>query len=41
MNFGMTVNYRKCRADLNSGVDSGLNGAIDTTVTKRDPIIFG
>ena len=39
--MGMTIEYLMCRADLNFEVDFGVNGAIGTTVTKWDPILFG
>ena len=32
----MTIEYLKCRADLNIEVDSGVNDAIGTIVTKWD-----
>ena len=34
MKRGMTIEYLKCRADLNFKVDFGENGAIGTIVTK-------
>ena len=37
----MTIEYLMCRADLNFEVDSGVNGAICTIVTKWDLIVFG
>ena len=37
----MTIEYLKCKADLNFEVDFGVNGAIGTTVTKWDLILFG
>ena len=37
----MTVEYLKCRADLNFEADFGENGAIGTIVTKWDLILFG
>ena len=37
----MTIEYLKCRADLNFEVDFGVHGAIGTIVTKWDLIIFG
>ena len=37
----MTIEYRKCRADLNFEVDFGVNGPIGTIVTKWDLILFG
>ena len=36
MERGMTIEYLKCRADLNFEVDFGVNGAIGTIVTKWD-----
>ena len=36
----MTIEYLKCRADLNFEVDFGVNGAIGAIVTKWDPICF-
>ena len=33
MKRGMTIEYLKCRADLNFEVDFGVNGAIGTIVT--------
>ena len=41
MKRGMTIEFRKCRADLNFEVDFGVNGAIGTIVTKWDIIVFG
>ena len=38
MKRGMTIEFRKCRADLNFEVDFGVNGAIGTIVTKRNLI---
>ena len=37
----MTIEYLKCRADLNIEVDFGVNGTIGTIVTKWDFIVFG
>ena len=37
----MTIEYLKCRADLNFEVDFGVNGGIDATVNKWDLILFG
>ena len=37
----MTIEYLKCRADLNFEVDFGVNGAIGAIVTKWDLILFG
>ena len=37
MKRGMTIEYLKCRADLNFEVDFRANGAIGTIVTKWDP----
>ena len=36
INRGMTIEYLKCRADLNFEVDFGINDTIGTIVTKRD-----
>ena len=36
----MIIEYLKCRADLNFEVDFGVNGAIDTIVTKWDHILY-
>ena len=41
MKRGMTIEYLKCRADLNFEVDFGVNGAIGMIVTKWDLIVFG
>ena len=41
MKRGMTIEFRKCRADLNFEVDFGVNGAIGTIVTKWDLVLFG
>ena len=42
MKRGMTIEYLKCRADLNFEVEFGVNGAIGTIVAKcRDLILFG
>ena len=41
MKRGMTIEYLKCRKDLNFEVDFGVNGAIDAIVTKWDLILFG
>ena len=38
---GMTIEFRKCRADLKFEVDFGVNGAIATIVTKWDLFILG
>ena len=40
MKRGMAIEYLMCRADLNFEVDFGINGAIDTIVTKWDLIVF-
>ena len=37
---GMTIEYVKCRADLNFEVDFRVNGAIGTIVTKWHLILF-
>ena len=36
MKRGMTIEYLKCRADLNFEVDFGVNSAIVATVPKWD-----
>ena len=36
----MTIEYLKCRADLDFEVDFGVNGAIGTIVTKWNVIVF-
>ena len=41
MKRGMTIEYLKCRADLNFEVDIGVNGAIGAIVTKWKPLLFG
>ena len=41
MKRGMTIEYLKCRADLNFEVNFAANGDIGTTVTKWDLIFFG
>ena len=38
---GMTIEFRKCRADHNFEVDFGVNSAIGTIVTKWDLIVLG
>ena len=40
MKCGVTIQHLKCRAVLNFAVDFGVNGAIGTTVTKWDLILF-
>ena len=40
MKRGMSIEYLKCRADLNFEVDFGVNGAIGAIVTKCDLILF-
>ena len=40
MKRGMTIEYLKCRADLNFVVDFRVNGAIGTIMTKWDLILF-
>ena len=37
----MTIEYLKCRADLNFEVDFGENGAIGAIVIKWDVILIG
>ena len=41
MNRGMTIEYLKCRADLNFQVDFEVNVAIGAIVTKWVLILFG
>ena len=41
MKRGMTIEFRKCRVDLNVEVVFGVNDAIGTIVTKWDLIVFG
>ena len=41
MKRGMTIEYLKCRKDLNFEVDFRVNDVIDTTVTKWNVILFG
>ena len=41
MKYGMTIEYPKCRVDLNFEVDFGINGAIGTIATKWDLMLFG
>ena len=41
MKRGMTIEYLKCREDLNFDVDFRVNGVIGTIVTKWDVISFG
>ena len=41
MKSEMTIEYLKCRADLNFEVDFGVNGAIGATVAKWDHKLFG
>ena len=41
MKCGMTIEYLKCRKDLNFEVDFRVNGVIGTTVTKWNVILFG
>ena len=41
MKRGMTIEYLKSRAYLNSEVDFRVNGAIGKIVTKWDLIVFG
>ena len=37
----MTIEYLKCRKDLNFEVDFKVNDVIGTTVTKWNVILFG
>ena len=39
--YGMTIEYLKCRKDLNFEVDFRVNDVIGTTVTKWNAILFG
>ena len=41
MKRGMTIEYLKCRQDLNFEVDSRVNDVIGKFVTKWDVILFG
>ena len=41
MKRGMTIEYLKCREDLNFDVDFRVNDVIGTIVTKWDVISFG
>ena len=36
----MTIEYLKCKADINFEVDFRVNGAIGTIMTKRGLILF-
>ena len=36
----MTIEYLKCRVNLNVEVDVSVNGTIDTIVTKLDLTLF-
>ena len=40
MKRGMTIEYLKCRKDLNFEVDFRVNDVIGTTVTKWNVILF-
>ena len=40
MKRGMTIEYLKCRADLNFEANFGVNGGIGAIVTKWDLISF-
>ena len=40
MKHEMTIEYLKCRADLNFKVDFGVNGVIGTIATKWDRILL-
>ena len=37
---GMTIEYLKCRGDLNFEADFRINGVIGTIVTKWDLMLF-
>ena len=41
MKRGMTIEYLKCRKDLDFEVDFRVNDVIGTFVTKWDVILFG
>ena len=41
MKRGMTIEYLKCRKDLNFDVHFRVNGVIGTIVTKWGAILFG
>ena len=41
MKRGMTIEYLKCRKDLNFEVDFGVNDVIGTIVTEWNVILFG
>ena len=41
MKRGMSIQYVKCKADLNFEVDFGVNDAIGTIATKWVLIFFG
>ena len=41
MKRGMTIEYLKCKKDLNFEVDPRVNDVIGTFVTKWDVILFG
>ena len=41
MKRGMTIEYLKCRKDLNFEVDSTVNDAIGTIMTEWNVILFG
>ena len=41
MKRGMTIEYLKCRKDLNFEVNFRVNDVIGTTVTKWNVILFG
>ena len=41
MNYGMTIEYLKCRAGLNFEIDFRVNDTIGTIVTKCNLILFG
>ena len=40
MKRGITIEYLKCRVNLNFKVDFRVNGAISTIVTEWDLILF-
>ena len=41
MKSGMTIEYLKCRKDVNFEVDFRVNDVISMIVTKWDVILFG
>ena len=41
MKHQMTIEHLKCSADLNFGVNFGVNSAIETNATKWELTLFG